>query len=70
MMSVLLVGRKVRFAVGVRGVVGELVTEPKWEVRRRLRTFSCTRERREGCASSRMPASRALLSGSGECIVV
>ena len=56
--------------IGVRGVFGELATEPKCEVRRRLRTLSWTRERREGCASSSMPASRALLSGRGECMVV
>lgn len=53
------------------GVAGgdDRIGEPSIEVRRRLRTLSWTRERREGRSSSRMPASRALLSGRGLCIV-
>jgi hypothetical protein len=54
--------------VGVVG--GEFGVELKRELRRRFRTLSCTRESRDGRVSSRMPASRALLSGRGLCIVV
>lgn len=71
--------------MGVSGGVGDIAAVLSWPVwplgcvwsggprideRRRLRTLSCTRERRDGRSSSRMPDSSALLSGSGLCIVV
>jgi len=43
-------------------------TELNTDARSRLRTLSCTRERRDGCSSSSMPASNALESGSGLCM--
>lgn len=57
------------FGARVGVVSAEEGREPSMLVRRRLRTLSWTRERRDGCVSSRMPASRALLSGRGECIL-
>lgn len=51
--------------------IGELATDPpKTDVLSRFRTLSCTRESREGRSSSRIPASKALASGRGECIMV
>jgi len=44
-------------------------TELKTDDRSRFRTLSCTRERRDGRESSMMPASRALESGRGLCIL-